>query len=93
MGTPINEREASWNVQGVTLTLLRAVTDAGYVVSVHRLGGSLLGRPGFIEMHAVRDGDLPHVARVADDECPQGEDQAYTVAMLLADAVGLELND
>ena len=50
MGTPINEREASWNVQGVTLTLLRAVTTAGYTVSVHQLGGSLLGRPGAIEM-------------------------------------------
>ena len=93
MGTPINERESTWPIEGLTLMLLRAVTYAGYVVNVHRLGGSLFGRPGASEMHAVRDGEVPHVSRVADNETRPGEDHAYKAALLLAGMIGIELDD
>ena len=47
-------REESWNVEGVTLTLLRHVTSLGYTVSVFRFPASLLGtRPAAVEMHAL----------------------------------------
>jgi hypothetical protein len=47
-------REESWEVEGVTLSLLRHITDLGYVVSVHRIPESLLGTVGaFVEMHAI----------------------------------------
>lgn len=85
----LTDRERSWGVEGATLTLLRAVSSAGYVVSVHRLGGSLLGRPGAVEMHAVADGEVPHVARVADDEGRPGEDAEWTAAVMLAGMVGV----
>lgn len=85
----MTEREQSWQVEGATLALLQAVTAAGYTVSVHRTMGSLLGRPGAVEMHAVLEGEVPHVARVADDECRPGEDQDDTCARMLAVMVGV----
>ena len=85
----LTERERSWDVEGATLTLLRAVTAAGYTVSVHRTMGSLLGVPGAIEMHAVGEDEQLHSARVADDECRPGEDQEWTAAVMLAELVGV----
>src|SRR4051812_27789546 len=37
-------RQESWNVEGVTLTLLRHISVIGYTVSVFRFPSSLLGR-------------------------------------------------
>jgi len=81
-------REESWNVAGVTGTILRHVQALGYVVSVHRLSGSLL-RPDLacIEMHAI-DGERQHVARVALDEPGEVD---YRCACLLAQMVGIDL--
>jgi hypothetical protein len=51
-------REESWQVEGVTLTLLRHIAALGYTVSMFRFPPSLLGsRPGCVEMHAL---DLSH---------------------------------
>ena len=83
-------REESWQVEGVTLTLLRHVTARGYTVSVFRFPPSLLGtRSGCVEMHAL---DLPHdpptkhVARVVEGE---GGDLDYRCACLLAELIGV----
>ena len=62
-------REESWQVKGATLTLLRHVTTLGYTVSVFRFPSSLLGKPGFVEMHAMdlsADPPAGCVARVVD---------------------------
>ena len=93
MGTPIDERESSWPVEGVTLTLLRHITSLGYIVSVHRLTGSLLGAmlPS-VEMHAVIVSEPAevHSARV---ELVEGEDCDYRCACLLCESVGIDLED
>jgi hypothetical protein len=86
-------REESWEVEGITLTPLRHIESLGYVVSVHRLGDSLLGRPGSIEMHATdtrTDPPQVHVASVARDE---SGDVDYRCACELAAMVGIELQD
>ena len=67
----MNLREDSWNVDGVTRALLRQVSSLGFVVSLHRIPPSLLGRSGFVEMHAVDPNAEPpfvHLARVSTDE-------------------------
>jgi hypothetical protein len=46
-------REESWQVDGVTLTLLRHITSLGYVVSVFRIHCGLYGSPGHVEMTAL----------------------------------------
>jgi hypothetical protein len=60
-------REESWQVEGTTLALLRHITSLGYLVSVHRIPGSVLGSVGeFVEMHAIdlrTDSPTQHVAR------------------------------
>ncbi|HEV2294106.1 MAG TPA: hypothetical protein VGR35_09620 [Tepidisphaeraceae bacterium] len=87
-------REASWQVEGVTLTLLRQITSLGYVVSVHRIPASLLRTvPPFVEMHATdlqSDPPRQHMVRIAEDE---GGDTDYRCACLLAEAVGIDLED
>lgn len=86
-------REESWQVEGVTLTLLRHVTGLGYAVSVFRLPSSLLGQPGAVEMHAINlsvDPPQQHVARVLEGEAG---DLDYRCACLLAEAVGVDLED
>src|SRR5258706_10761928 len=87
-------REQSWQVEGLTLALLRHVSSLGFTVSVFRFPASLLGtRPGAIEMHAVdpsTDPPTQHVARVADVDV---DDVDYRCACVLAEAVGVELAD
>ena len=47
-------REESWEVEGMTMTLLRHITSLGYTVSVFLFPSSVLGpRPACIEMHAL----------------------------------------
>ena len=47
-------REESWEVEGVTLTILRHIASLGYTVSVFRIPSSPLGtRPGSVEMQAL----------------------------------------
>jgi hypothetical protein len=47
-------REESWQVEGVTLTILRHIASLGYTVSVFRIPSSLLGtRPGSVELQAM----------------------------------------
>src|SRR5688500_9437400 len=46
-------REQSWQVQGVTLTLLRHITSLRYTVSVFRIPCGLYGSPGHVEMMAL----------------------------------------
>jgi hypothetical protein len=60
-------REESWQVEGLTLTLLRHVTSVGYTVSVFRFPSSVLGtRPACVEMHALDLAqDPPRQARSA----------------------------
>jgi hypothetical protein len=87
-------REESWEVEGVTLTLLRHVTSVGYTVSVFRFPSSLLGtHQGSVEMHALdlsQDPPAKHVTRVVEGE---GGDLDYRCACLLAELVGIELKD
>ena len=87
-------REESWQVEGVKLTLLRHVTALGFTVSVFRYPSSLLGtRPGAVEMHALdltTEPPTKHVARVVEGEAG---DLDYRCACLLAEAVGVELDD
>lgn len=86
--------EESWQVQGVTPSVLRHVASLGYVVSVFRFPPSVLGsRPGCVEMHALDlryDPPAKHVARVDEGE---GGDLDYRCACLLAERVGLEPAD
>ena len=62
-------RKESWQVKGTTLMLLRHVTSLGRTVSVFRFPSSLLGKPGFVEMHAMDLSADPRarcIARVVD---------------------------
>ena len=65
-------REQSWQVEGVTHSLLRQIESLDYTVSVHRIASSLLGRVGaFVEMHAVdlrTDPPVQKLARIGLDE-------------------------
>lgn len=86
-------REESWQVEGVTLTLLRHVAGLGYVVSVSRIPPTLLGAPGFVEMTAVdpaADPPARHTAKVLETEAG---DRDYRCACLLAQSVGVVLED
>jgi hypothetical protein len=62
--------------------------------SVHRIPSSLLGRVGaFVEMHALdlrADPPVQQIARVGVDEVTDAE---YRCACLLAEAVGIHLDD
>jgi hypothetical protein len=82
-------REESWQVDGLTLTLLRHVTSLGFTVSVFRFPPSLLGTgPGCVEMHALdlsHDPPTKHVARVIEGEAG---DLDYRCACVLAELVG-----
>jgi len=92
-GISIVTREHSWQVDGITKTLLRQTTALGYIVSVHRVGSSLLGTIGpSVEMHAVdQSGKLPpQIARCNDGD---GEDEAYRCACPLAQSVGINVED
>ena len=87
------EREESWQVHGITLALLRQIASLGYTVSVFRIPSSLLRRPGFVEMHAVDSSTAPpqqYLARVVEVEA---KDVDYHCACVLAEAVGIELQD
>jgi hypothetical protein len=87
-------REESWEAKGTTLTLLRHISSLGYVVSVHRIPSSLLGRTGaFVEMHAVDPQTDPPVQQMARVGVAEGRDTDYRCACLLAEAVGIGLED
>jgi len=58
-------REQSWEATGVTLSILRQASSLGYTVSVFRFRSSALGRPGFVEMHAVELAADPPVNHVS----------------------------
>jgi hypothetical protein len=83
-------REASWEAEGATLTILRHIRSLGYTVSVFRIPSSLLGtRPGPVETHALDLSVEPptkHVARVVEGE---GGDLDYRCACLLAELIGV----
>jgi hypothetical protein len=85
-------REESWQVEGVTLSILRHIGSLGYTVSVFRIPSSLLGtRPGSVEMHALdlsKDPPIKHVARVVEGEAG---DLDYRCACLLAEMAGIRL--
>jgi hypothetical protein len=87
-------REQSWQVDGITLTLLRHISARGLSVSVFRLPASLLGtQPGAVEMHAIdlsTDPPTQHVARVIEGEAG---DMDYRCACVLAELVGIQLED
>jgi hypothetical protein len=88
------KRAQSWQVEGITRSLLRQIESLGYTVSVHRIPSSLLGRVGaFVEMHAVdlrTDPPVQQMARVGVDEV---RDVEYRCACLLPEAVGIHLED
>ncbi len=85
-------REESWQVQGITLQILQQIESLGLIVSVHRLGGSLLGSaPASVEMHAVRpDAETPkqYIARVPLNEHDEPD---YACAVLLEERVEVDL--
>jgi hypothetical protein len=67
-----------------TTAILNHVRSLGYVVSVFRVNGT-------VEVHAVPTrGGEPQVARCNDSE---GDEAAYRAACLLAEAVGVDLED
>jgi hypothetical protein len=64
-------REESWQVEGVTRTLLRHIASLGYTVSVFRFPPSLRGDEGAVEMHALDLSKHPvqqHVIRMGEAE-------------------------
>jgi hypothetical protein len=69
----------------LTDTIIRHIRALGYIVSVFRLNGT-------VEMHAIplRGDDSPQVARCNDGEDDESE---YKAACLLAQAVGIDLED
>jgi hypothetical protein len=77
---------------GTTAAILDRIQALGYVVSVHHLEQSLLGRPGATEMHAVSltEPHHQHIARCDNGDGPDGE---YRVACVLAQMVGIDLED
>jgi len=77
----------------VTKLILQQIESLGYAVSVHLIPSSLLGTVGaFVEMHAVKlsNHDDQHLARSADGD---SDDDAYRTAWILAEMVGIELED
>lgn len=93
MSDGCDDRECSWEVEGVTLAVLRQVSSLGYRVSVFRLPGSLLGAPSAVEMHATDTRPEPavvHIARVVESE---DADPVLACAVVLAEMVGIELED
>jgi hypothetical protein len=67
-----------------TRAILQQVGSLGYIVKTFRINGT-------VEIHAVpRDGGDPQVARCNDGE---GDDEEYQAAVLIADAVGIDLED
>lgn len=67
--------------------LVALIRSLGYHVSVFRLGPSMLGEPGRIEMHAVRDEEETIIAW-AEDHLEDGD---YLVACEVAAQVGIDL--
>jgi hypothetical protein len=87
-------REESWQVEGMTLTLLRHVTSLGYTVSVFRIPSSALGSwPGSVEMHALGLSQDPPVKRMARVVEGEGGGLDYRCACLLAEMLGIDLQD
>ena len=68
-----------------TEPILHQIRSLGYAVSVHRINDT-------IEMHAVRlsDPSEQHLARSVDGD---GLEDEYQVACVLAEMVGIELDD
>ena len=68
-----------------TSIILDQVRSLGYIVKTFRVNGT-------VEMHAVplKGDEPPQVARCNDGE---DDDSAYFAACLLAEAVGIELDD
>lgn len=88
------EREQSWGVTGSTLAILKQITSLGYVVSVHRIPASLLGTSAaFTEMHAIDLSVDPPVQQMARVGVEEGGDTDDRCARLLAEAMGIELED
>jgi len=66
--------------------------EHGYAVTVHRIPSSLLGTIGaFTEMHAVLL-EEPNDQRIAKVD-GEDEEAAYRAACMLAESVGIELED
>ena len=84
----MTDRESSWGVEGVTLSMLRHIAGLGYVVSVHRNPGSLLGTvPAFVEFSALVPGGERFTVRV---EAGEVDDVDYLAAVRLGEMVGIE---
>lgn len=87
-----HSRKDSWSVDPTTRAVLRQVAGLGFVVSVHRLPSSLLGRTGEnTEMHAVKP-DTGELFLVRTIE-PHSPDADYRCACVLAQKVGIRLED
>jgi hypothetical protein len=87
-------REESWEVEGVTRTLLRHVTSLGYTVSVF-VSRRRCWAPDRLASKCMRstcrkNPPVKHVARVVEGE---GGDLDYRCACLLAELVGNDLKD
>lgn len=64
--------------------IIRRVECLGYIVKTFRVNNT-------VEIHAVpSDGSAPHVARCNDGDGPEEE---YRAACLLAEAVGIDLEE
>jgi hypothetical protein len=72
-------------MQGTTEAVLSHIQSLGYIVREFRVNGT-------VEYHAVplKGEELPQVARCNDGE---DDESAYRAACMLADAVGVELED
>lgn len=70
---------------GTIEAILSHIQSVGYIVKVFRVNGT-------VEMHAVslRGEEPPQVARCNDGE---DDESAYRAACLLAEAVGVDLED
>jgi hypothetical protein len=67
-----------------TAAILKQIELLGWRVREHRING-------IIEFHAIEmEKELSHVARCNDGD---GEEETYRAAVMLAQAVGMELED
>src|SRR4051812_25790830 len=79
-------------VQELMSSILHHIESLGYAVSVFHIPSSLLGTvAAFTEMHAVllAEPNDQHIAKVDGHD----EDGAYRAACMLAESVGIELED
>ena len=69
-----------------TAAIIKCIESLGYAVSTHRM-------IDYVEMHAVFLKDPDTLVRIARCDGGDDDDQIYTTACVLAEMVGIDLED